>query len=324
MSSEKQIIITGAAGFIGSALVAALNEKGYSNLILVDDFSQTEKLPNLYNKKYQRKIHREQLTDWLEKNKPEIHCIFHLGARTDTISTDKSIFRKLNIEYTQELFTWCTEHDVPFYYASSAATYGNGEQGYSDNIFDSLKPLNEYAKSKHVVDLWILSQKERPTYWAGFKFFNVYGPNEYHKGRMASVVWHAYKQILSGGYITLFRSHHPDFEDGGQKRDFVYVKDVTSVLIHFMEQRPESGIYNLGTGKAATFLELAHAVIDSINHPVPIRFIDTPENIRANYQYFTQADISKLRAAGYTLPFKTIQEGVQDYVQNYLETSAYW
>lgn len=323
MISGKQIVVTGAAGFIGSALVAALNKKGYDNLVLVDDFARTDKLPNLQGKKYARKIHRDQLLEWLEKNNPELFCIFHLGARTDTLEQDRSIFKKLNIEYTKALFEWCSDKNVPFYYASSAATYGDGKHGYSDMLFEDLQPLNAYAHSKHDVDLWILAQKNKPQHWAGFKFFNVYGPNEYHKGRMASVVWHAYHEILRSGYITLFRSHHPDYTDGGQMRDFVYVKDVCEVLIFFMEKKPASDIYNLGTGQAATFLQLAESVIKAINHKVPIRYIDTPEKLRPNYQYFTQADMTKLRATGYSQPFADIEEGVRDYVQHYLEASAY-
>lgn len=323
MKQAQTIVITGAAGFIGSVMVGMLNELGYTQLILVDDFSRKEKAPNLLGKKFNQKVHREQFFDWLAQHPDTVDAIIHLGARTDTTLTDKQVFKILNVDYTKRLFEWCTEHNIPFIYASSAATYGNGAHGYSDDesLLPQLDPLNQYAKSKQEIDLWITDQKKKPSFWAGFKFFNVYGPNESHKGRMASVVYHAYNEILKNGYVTLFKSHHKDYKDGEQLRDFIYVKDVVRILIYFLEHQPKSGIFNLGTGKAATFLSLVQALFEAIGHQGKIKFIDTPENIRENYQYFTEANIEKLRAAGYTGVFADIREGIADYAVNYLETT---
>ncbi|MBX9448368.1 MAG: ADP-glyceromanno-heptose 6-epimerase [Taibaiella sp.] len=261
--------------------------------------------------------------DWLAQHPGTVDTIVHLGARTDTTLTDKQVFKILNVDYTKRLFEWCTEHDIPFIYASSAATYGNGAHGYRDDesLLPQLEPLNQYARSKQEIDLWITDQKKKPPFWAGFKFFNVYGPNESHKGRMASVVYHAYNEILKNGYVTLFKSHHKDYKDGEQLRDFVYVKDVVRVLIYFLEHQPKSGIFNLGTGKADTFLSLVQALFEAIGHQGKVKFIDTPENIRENYQYFTEANMEKLRLAGYTGVFADIREGVADYAVNYLETA---
>lgn len=320
MKINKAIVVTGAAGFIGSVLVTALNRKGYTNLILVDDFSNRNKVLHLQGKQYAAKVHREQFFEWMQKHHEEVHTVFHLGAKTDTTIEDKEIFRILNTDYTKRLFELCTEYDIPFIYASSAATYGNGEHGYDDTVdLELLAPLNEYAKSKHEIDLWITSQRKTPTFWAGFKFFNVYGPNESHKGRMASVVYHAYNQIMKNGYATLFKSHNPEYKDGEQMRDFVYVKDVVEVLIYCFEHQPKKGIFNLGTGKAATFLELVNALFSAINHNGKIQFVDTPENIRANYQYFTEAKMEQLDQAGYPQLFTNIKDGVQDYAANYLD-----
>lgn len=322
MNKDKSIVITGAAGFIGSCVVAALNEKGYENLILVDDFSRLDKTIHLVGKKYQSKVHREQFFEWMLQHHEDIDTVLHLGAKTDTTLQDKEIFRILNIDYTKRLFELCTMFNISFYYASSAATYGNGELGYNDHMdIDQLKPLNEYAKSKQQVDEWIVSQRNQPSHWAGFKFFNVYGPNESHKGRMASVVYHAYQEILKNGCVTLFRSHHPDYKDGEQMRDFVYVKDVANVLIYFLENHPQNGIFNLGTGKAQTFIDLVNGLFKAINHQGKIKFVDTPLNIRDNYQYFTEANIEKLRNAGYTFTFRNLEDGIRDYAIHYLETS---
>ncbi|MCS6789740.1 MAG: ADP-glyceromanno-heptose 6-epimerase [Bacteroidia bacterium] len=314
------ILITGAAGFIGSALTAFLNERGYTELVLVDDFSLPVKRRNWTQKKYRFVVEREQLFDWVYSYKRDIQAIFHLGARTDTTLREEEPFRQLNLIYSQRLWEFAVEADVPFFYASSAATYGKGEHGFSDDerLLPSLQPLNPYAASKHAFDVWAVAQPHKPPRWAGFKFFNVFGPNEYHKGRMASVVWHGFLQIQQEGLIRLFRSHRPDYQDGEQKRDFVYIKDVVQVLLFFLENTLPSGIYNLGTGQARSFLDLARALFQSLSLPEKIEFIDTPPSIRESYQYFTQADIHKLRQAGYTQPFTSLEEGIHDYVQNYL------
>lgn len=323
MKKSQTIVVTGAAGFIGSVMVATLNEYGYDNLILVDDFSRKEKVQNLIGRNFSLKVHRDQFFEWLDQHPDTVDAIIHLGARTDTTITDRQIFKTLNVDYTKNIFEYCTEHDIPLLYASSAATYGDGSLGYDDHeeILDQLEPLNQYAKSKHEVDLWIMDQKKKPSFWAGFKFFNVYGPNEAHKGRMASVVYHAYQEILRNGTVTLFKAHRKDYADGEQARDFVYVKDVVNVLVYFLEQKPQSGIFNLGTGSASTFKSLVASLFDAIRHKGNIRYIDTPENIRENYQYFTEAKIDKLRAAGYIEPFASIEEGVKDYAVKYLEAA---
>lgn len=314
------LVITGAAGFIGSALAAYLNEQGHTDLVLVDDFSAPAKRPNWNRRQYRFAMDRTRLFDWLESYRGEVQAIFHLGARTDTTLQDEAVFHQLNLTYSQRLWTFAAQTGVPFFYASSAATYGNGSQGFSDeeDRLPFLEPLNPYARSKHAFDLWAVQQTQRPPRWAGFKFFNVFGPNEYHKGRMASVVWHGYQQIRQTGKMQLFRSHRPDYADGHQKRDFIYVKDVVKVLYHFWMDRLPSGLYNLGTGQARTFLDLAHALFAALGEPPVIEFIDTPASIRDSYQYFTQAEMTKLRRAGYGHPFTPLEEAVKDYVQTYL------
>ncbi|WP_118950861.1 ADP-glyceromanno-heptose 6-epimerase [Taibaiella helva] len=326
MGKEDVIAITGAAGFIGSCMVAHLNHLGFEQLVLVDDFSDEKKVYNLKGSKYLYKVHREQFSEWLKTHPDKIAVIYHLGARTDTTEPDYEVFRSLNLEYSKSVWEYCVEHNVPLVYASSAATYGNGELGYTDDetLIPELKPLNAYGISKNEFDIWALEQKRRPPFWAGLKFFNVYGPNEYHKGRMASVVFHAYQQIKERGYIRLFRSHNPQYKDGEQLRDFIYVKDLLSVMSWLMEQHPASGIYNLGTGKARTFNDLAHTLFSVLNIPGKIEYIDTPEDIRANYQYYTEADMSKLRAAGYDKPFFTLEQGISDYLVRYLEQARYF
>ncbi len=246
--------------------------------------------------------------------------ILHIGARTDTTEFDKKVFDKLNLNYTKSVWKGCVKHGIPLIYASSAATYGMGEYGYSDDhaLVEKLKPLNPYGESKNEFDKWALKQEKKPVFWAGFKFFNVYGPNENHKGRMASVIWHAFKQISETGKMKLFRSHNPLFEDGKQLRDFIYVKDVVDVLYYFMNQRPNSGIYNLGTGHARTFLDLAMATFSSMDKKPEVEFIDTPADIRDKYQYFTEAKMEKLHEAGFSEPFYTLEEGIEEYVQEFL------
>ena len=319
------IIVTGAAGFISSCLVGALNEKGFNNIVVVDDFSKTEKSENLVGKTLVAKVPRADFFQWAENFKSEIDFVFHLGARTDTTEFDKAIFDELNMEYSQNMWNLCAQNGIPLVYASSAATYGLGEFGYDDNheIIDQLKPLNPYGDSKNDFDKWALQQDKAPPFWAGLKFFNVYGPNEYHKGRMASVIMHAFRQINETKAMKLFASHNPDYKDGEQLRDFVYVKDVVSVCLYLQENRPENGLYNLGTGTARTFNDLVKATFKALEIEPQISYIPTPEDIRDKYQYFTEANMNKLVKSGYSKKFYTLEEGVQDYVKNYLMPNKY-
>jgi len=320
------IVITGAAGFIGSCLVGHLNREGYRDLVLVDEFQTPQKAANYKNKSFTEKVERDRFLDWLDTNENRVQFILHIGARTDTTEFDKSIFDKLNVQYSKDIWNRCVQYGIPLVYASSAATYGLGEHGYEDrhDLVDQLCPLNPYGESKNEFDRWALSQKKKPFFWAGLKFFNVYGPNEYHKGRMASVIFHAHRQIADSGKVKLFRSHNPDYKDGEQLRDFIYVKDVVNVCQFLMENRPESGLYNLGTGKARTFLDLTKATFSAMEKDPKIEFIDTPEDIRDKYQYFTEANMSKLRSAGYEKPFTSLEDGVSDYVSQYLSKKAYF
>jgi ADP-L-glycero-D-manno-heptose 6-epimerase len=314
------IVVTGAAGFIGSCLITKLNKEGHENLILVDDFSQLQKQENYITKKFISKIERTDFLTWLEQHAQEITCIFHIGARTDTTEFNVELFNELNLNYTKSIWNTCSKFNIPMIYASSAATYGLGEFGYDDDEtkINLLKPLNPYGESKNDFDKWAITQTNTPPQWVGFKFFNVYGPNEYHKGRMASVIFHSFHQINEKGQVKLFRSHNPNFTDGGQLRDFVYVKDLVDVLYFAFSKQLKSGIYNLGSGKARTFLDLAKATFKALNKEPHIEFIDTPIDIRDKYQYFTEANMEKLIHEGYNKPFTTLEDGVNDYVTNYL------
>ena len=320
------IVVTGALGFIGSALIKQLNMMGHFDILAVDDFYQDRKNPNIDNKKIREFIHRDIFIPWFERIYSQIDFVFHLGARTDTAEMDTAIFDRLNLNYSKDIWRLCAQHDIPLVYASSAATYGIGDQGFDDkhSIVKSLKPLNLYGVSKNDFDIWALAQKKKPPFWAGIKFFNVYGPNEYHKSRMASVILHTVRQIKKTGGMKLFRSHHKDYKDGEQKRDFVYIKDVVDVLYFMMEKQPKSGLYNLGTGKARTFYDLAANTFDAMNLKPNISFIDTPLDIRDKYQYFTQANMSKLKKAGYTKSFTSLEDGINDYVKKYLLTEKIW
>jgi ADP-L-glycero-D-manno-heptose 6-epimerase len=319
------IVITGAAGFIGSNMVSKLNEEGYIDLVLVDDFSPAEKIPNLQSKTYTEKVHRDDFFDWFPGNAENIDFVYHLGARTDTTEFNKAVFDELNLGYSKKVWDLCAKNRVPLVYASSAATYGLGELGYDDDhsLVNRLNPLNPYGESKNEFDKWALEQKNSPLFWAGIKFFNVYGPNEYHKGRMASVVFHAFNQIHETGTMKLFRSHNPEYHDGEQKRDFIYVKDVVDVLFFMLTTQIPSGIYNLGTGKARSFLDLSRAAFRSLGLEEKIEFIDTPEDIRDKYQYFTEAKMPKLLNSGYFIPFSTLEQGVDDYIKFYLQSKKY-
>jgi len=319
------IVITGTAGFIGSCLLTRFNSEGLHDIIISDDFTHAAKQSNYQGKKYLDAIHRDQFPEWLKKNAAQVQAVIHIGARTDTTEFNVELFNRLNLNYTKQLWTLCAEHGINFIYASSAATYGLGEHGYKDDhaIIPKLKPLNPYGDSKNDFDKWALTQTHQPPHWYGLKFFNVYGPNEYHKARMASVIFHAHIQIKKSGSMKLFKSHRPDFADGGQLRDFVYVKDVADVIWYLFKNTPDNGIYNLGSGKARTFLDLAHAVFNALDVKPSIEFIDTPIDIRDKYQYFTEADMGKLIRTGYNQPFYDLESGVTDYVKHYLEKGAY-
>ncbi len=320
------IVLTGTAGFIGSVMLQKLNMEGVGNVVIVDDFTKRAKENNIEGKKFVLKVQRNDFFQWFDDNASEIEQVIHLGARTDTTEFDVNIFNILNLEYSKQIWIRCAQYNIPLIYASSAATYGAGEFGYDDNheVVEKLQPLNAYGNSKNDFDKWMLRQEKQPPFWAGLKFFNVYGPNEYHKGRMASVIFHAFHQIGETGKVRLFRSHRPDFKDGEQLRDFVYVKDLSDVIWFLMNNRTVSGLYNLGTGKARTFLDLAKATFAAMDTEPVIEFIDTPEDIRDKYQYFTEANMKKLRTAGYGKPFTSLETGVNDYVRRYLSKGEYF
>lgn len=334
MDKGKQILLTGAAGFIGSCMVQYLNDQGFSNLILVDDFGVEEKRKNWESKSFETIVERYNLFNWLEEHQPKIEIVIHLGARTDTTEFDYAVHVELNLEYSKSIWNYCITHQVPLIYASSAATYGDGAFGYSDDhaLINKLIPLNPYGVSKNEFDKWALQQLDQPPSWAGLKFFNVYGPNESHKERMASVIWHSFNQIKLNGLVKLFRSHKEGFKDGEQLRDFIYVIDVLKVIFWMMDKMSDlvedqspnpwansiNGIYNLGTGKARTFADLVDATFKGLDLSPKIQFIDMPLDIRDKYQYFTEADMHKLHNAGYNQPFYSLEAGVEDYVRNYL------
>jgi len=320
------ILVTGAAGFIGSCMVGYLNRKGYHNIIIVDEFDDENKKPNYEDKKIVARVDRNELFDWLSDHPMKIDFVFHLGARTDTTEFDYTILEKLNVDFSKKIWGYCFEKNIPLVYASSAATYGDGELGYKDDhdLPNKLNPLNPYGRSKNEFDKWVLKEKRQPPFWAGLKFFNVYGPNEYHKERMASVIFHSFNQIKSSGIVKLFKSHKPEYKDGEQLRDFVYVKDVVDICYWLMNEKPASGLYNLGTGKARTFKDLVTAIFKSLNKEPVIEFIDTPLDIRDKYQYFTEADMNKLRNAGYKEDFYSLEEGVETYAKNFLIDKKYY
>jgi ADP-L-glycero-D-manno-heptose 6-epimerase len=322
------VILTGVSGFIGSCLLTDLNQNGFNrDVVVVDDFYKLYKDKNTDNKSVREWMHRDIFLDWFEKTTQKVDFVLHIGARTDTTLMDMAIFDELNLHYTQRIWKVCTKNQIPLIYASSAATYGDGTQGFSDahDTKHTLKPLNPYGDSKHQFDLWALEQKETPPFWVGCKFFNVYGPNEYHKARMASVIFHTFHQIHNTGGMKLFKSHRPDFKDGHQSRDFIYVKDLCSMILFLMNNTHiTSGLYNFGTGQARTFLDLATNTFKAMKIQENISYIDTPVDIRDTYQYFTEADMHKMRAAGYTQDFWSLEDGVQDYVSNYLMKGRYY
>ncbi len=320
------IIVTGAEGFIGSCLVARLNQEGFSDIVLVDDFGAVEgREKNIEGKNFKLKVERTDFMLWLKKNANQAEFVFHIGARTDTTEKDEAIFKLLNLDFSKQLFEICANEGIPMVYASSAATYGDGANGYDDDVreLEKLMPMNPYGNSKHDFDKWALSQSKQPYFWAGLKFFNVYGPNEYHKARMASVVFHSYHQIKNTGKVKLFRSHRDDYKDGEQKRDFIYVKDLCDVCMFLLHNRKHSGLYNLGTGQARTWNDLTKAIFKALNIETNIEYVDIPEDIRDTYQYFTEANMKKLHDIGYDNTFTSVEDAVADYVNNYLEIGHY-
>lgn len=322
------IVITGGAGMIGSMIGWHLNvHEGRDDLVIVDRCKHPEQWQNLCHRRYADYLDKDELPDWLAQNRGKVTAVVHMGAISATTERDFNLLVQDNFRYSQRLWHWCAQNGVPFLYASSAATYGGGEQGYDDTI-EALRPLNGYGYSKYLFDQWALRQVRMgaptPPQWCGFKFFNVYGPNEYHKERMASVAFHSFNQFRDTGTVRLFKSDRPDVEDGMQLRDFVYVKDVAEVVIHFLKHPDQSGIFNVGTGEARAFKDLAIAVMTSMNCKPSITWIVMPDDLKGKYQYYTQANMAKLRAAGYDKPFRSLEDGVRDYVQNYLmQTDAY-
>lgn len=313
------IVVTGGAGFIGSCIVRSLNDAGMEDIIIVDNIASTDKWMNIRNKKYLAYVHKEEFLGKLASYKG-ITAIIHMGACSSTTEKDFDYLWQNNFEYTKVLWKYCAEKQIPFIYASSAATYGDGSMGFDDRMdIDKLRPLNGYGYSKQAFDLWVKHQaKAFPKQYAGLKFFNVYGPNEYFKGSMASMVFHGFRQVQADGEIRLFKSCRPDYEDGGQLRDFVYVKDACKVVLWLLEHEEVSGLFNVGCGKARSFRELAEAVFRALGMEPNIRCIEMPENLRARYQYYTKAEMGKLREAGYEDDFMGVEKGVEDYVQEHL------
>jgi ADP-L-glycero-D-manno-heptose 6-epimerase len=318
-----KILVTGGAGFIGSAMVWALNERGFDNILISDRLDTSEKWRNLVPLRFADYIDADDLLRFAQERHDsleEINTVFHLGACSSTTETDAGYLLRNNYEFTKVLADWALWHNVRFVYASSAATYGDGSRGMSDQETDlnRLRPLNAYGYSKHLFDLHA-SRQGWLDHLVGIKYFNVFGPNEEHKGDMRSLVSKAYNQVKESGRIRLFKSHHPDYRDGEFGRDFLYVKDAAAMTIFLAENEAAHGIFNLGSGMANTWIELAEAIFAAMNKPTEIEFIDMPENIRPNYQYFTRANIEKLRSAGYKLPLTSLKEAVSDYVRNYLD-----
>jgi ADP-L-glycero-D-manno-heptose 6-epimerase len=322
------IVVTGAAGFIGSCLAAELNSRGRHDLILVDDLSGDDdpKQKNLAGKRYHRYYDKAEYLKLLEADRFDfdVECILHMGACSSTTLQDADYFEKNNFEYTCVVAQWALKNNARLIYASSAATYGGGEWGYSDDesLIPRLKPLNLYGASKQKFDEWVL-ERGFQSKMVGLKFFNVFGPNEYHKGDMKSVVSKAYERVVSEGKMSLFKSYNPKYKDGEQMRDFIYVKDAVDVVMFFMEHPSINGIFNLGTGRARTWNDLAHALFVAVGRTPNIEYIQMPEALRGRYQYYTQADMTKLRKAGYTKPFTPLEDAVKDYC-GYLSTKHCW
>lgn len=313
------IIVTGGAGFIGSCVVRSLNEAGRSDIIIVDNISETDKWMNMRNKKYIKYVHKSRFLEELPTYE-NVEAIVHMGAQSSTTERDFDYLWENNFEYTKALWNYCAEKHISFIYASSAATYGDGSFGFNDRMdIDKLLPLNGYGYSKQLFDLWVKHQaKSFPAQYCGLKFFNVYGPNEYFKGSMASMVFHGFNQIKETGKVKLFKSCNPNYADGGQLRDFVYVKDICKVIMWLLVNKHVSGLFNVGTGRAQSFAELAEATFHALDLEPNIEYIDMPEKLRGKYQYYTKAEMSKLYDAGYPFEFMDVEKGVRDYVQSHL------
>jgi ADP-L-glycero-D-manno-heptose 6-epimerase len=320
------ILVTGGAGFIGSCLVAELNHLGFNDVVVSDALGHGEKWQNLVRTNFTAFLPKNSSVEWLRLNAKKVETIFHMGACSTTTETNADYLMTNNFQMSCDLFSIAAENNIPFIYASSAATYGDGSKGFSDKPLTvaQLQPINKYGFSKQIFDKWVLTQKAVPSFWTGFKFFNVYGPNEYHKGGQASVVYHAYPQVLNSGRLKLFKSYKKEFADGEQKRDFIYVRDVVNVMIHAWKSRREarSGIYNLGTGEARTFVDLGKAVFKSLGKTPAIDFIEMPDNVKNQYQYFTQADTALLRSdLKWNGSFTSLEDGVSEYVLKYLNAA---
>jgi ADP-L-glycero-D-manno-heptose 6-epimerase len=314
-------IVTGAAGFIGSAFVWELNQRGITNIICVDNFGSSEKWKNLNKLQFSDFVTVDDLFGFLDKPDTiqEVKGIFHMGACSSTSEMNMDYLLKNNYYYSQHLFRWSAKHQKKFIYASSAATYGDGSNGYDDATdSNKLSPLNPYGYSKVLFDRWVLKQTNIPPQWIGLKFFNVYGPQEYHKEEMSSVVFKAFHQISESKTLKLFKSHNPQYKDGHQMRDFIYIKDVTRWMWELHHYTKASGIYNIGTGNARTWIDLGESVFKALEMPVKIDWIDTPEHLRKHYQYFTEAKMDKLFKAGLSSPEWPLEKGIYDYVRNYL------
>lgn len=320
------IVVTGGAGFIGSNLVAALEARGAEELVVCDEADAGDGHRNIAKRSLHAVIEPDELPAWLERHKGRVSAVFHLGATSSTMVTDARLFARNNYRYSLDLWHQCAGLGVRLIYASSAATYGDGALGFDDDgapdALARLKPLNPYGRSKHLFDRRVAHMLARgmsqPTQWAGLKFFNVFGPNEYHKGNQRSVVATAYPAAAAGEPIKLFKSYHPDYADGGQRRDFIWVDDCVSVMLWLLDNRHVSGLFNVGTGKARSFDDLAKAIFAALDQPPRITYIDMPEAIRERYQYFTEARMTRLKSAGYDRPFTSLEEGVARYVQDYL------
>ncbi|NQZ13362.1 MAG: ADP-glyceromanno-heptose 6-epimerase [Alphaproteobacteria bacterium] len=321
------IIVTGGTGFIGSNLVAGLEAAGHEDIVICDTLGTEDKWRNIAKRELKDIVHPDRLFDYLETHKDKIEVIFHMGAISSTTEKDVDLIVETNVVLTRRIWKWCGKNGKRMIYASSAATYGDGKAGFSDfqtpEELQTLLPLNAYGWSKHVFDRRVArvlkTQSEPlPTQWAGLKFFNVYGPNEYHKEDQMSVICKLYPQVMAGASARLFKSHHTDYEDGGQLRDFVYVKDCVSVMLWLYENPDVSGLFNVGTGQARSFKDLAEATFSAASEEPKINYVDMPESLREKYQYYTQAEMQKLRDAGYSEEFTSLEDGVRDYVQNYM------